>query len=154
MLKRQKRLTLPPWEGVFWGLLPLFERLRYHLRLMRTFIHYMLCLLIAALPLHGNAVAVMSCSADAMGAQAVMQHHVVAEAATAPEHAHCGHASTKQGGAHGSCSHCASCCVGASAPPAVPALCAPQTFSTIVSHIAEPAMTAYIPATLERPPRR
>lgn len=123
---------------------------------MRTFVHYMLCLLMAAFPLYGNAVAIMSCGANAMGTEAVMQqqNHVIAEAASAPDETHCGHAPAKQGGSHGKCSHCASCCVGASAPPVVPALYAPETFSSIVSHVAEPAMTAYIPATLERPPRR
>lgn len=60
----------------------------------------------------------------------------------------------QMGSAHGKCSHCASCCVGAAAPPAVPSEVLPATFSTFVALAVEPAMTAYIPAALERPPRR
>jgi len=55
-------------------------------------------------------------------------------------------------GAHGKCSHCASC-VGASAPPDVPSLVLPASLSGAGCVAAEPSMTAYIPATLERPPR-
>ena len=123
---------------------------------MRTLIHYMLCLLIAALPLQGEAVTIMSCSANGMNTQGVMaqQTHAIADAACAHHETHCGQGGAKQGAQHGKCSHCVSCCVGASAPPAVATLCVPVAFSAIVSHVAEPAMTAYIPATLERPPRR
>lgn len=66
---------------------------------------------------------------------------------------HCAPAKSDQAsGAHGKCSHCASC-VGASAPPGVPSLVLPATLSGTGFSAAEPAMTAYVPATLERPPR-
>lgn len=55
--------------------------------------------------------------------------------------------------AHSKCSSCASCCIGACAPPAdvpEPAL-QPQSEDSLVA--LEPAMTAHISATPERPPR-
>ncbi|WP_343731698.1 hypothetical protein [Duganella sp.] len=56
--------------------------------------------------------------------------------------------------AHGKCSQCASCCVGAAAPPAMDALLTPPPHATIAFAWLEPAMTAHVPAGLERPPRQ
>jgi hypothetical protein len=117
---------------------------------MRPLIRLLLWILIAALPLQASAVAFMSCGAAT--AQATTHHHA-AMAATAHK-AHCeqtnaGHLDAT----HGKCSHCASCCIGASAPPAVLAMVAPATFSTYAIAGVEPALAGHIPATLERPPR-
>jgi hypothetical protein len=125
-------------------------------KLMRLFVRYLLWILIAALPLQGGAVAFMSGNAER--AQVSTPTHRM-ESATGDTHAqmsheHCGDSSSKKTGlSHGKCPHCASCCVGAVAPPAVPAELASSTFSTFATSAGEPAMTAYIPATLERPPR-
>lgn len=120
---------------------------------MRPLVRLLLWILIAALPLQAGAVAFMSCGSAAAPSYPVEQHVVAGAAAT---HA----ARCAQDGkdhlpaAHGKCSHCASCCVGAAAPPALPSVVMPTIFSTFAGPAAEPAMTAYIPATLERPPRR
>lgn len=76
------------------------------------------------------------------------------DTAVAAHEEHCAQSGADHLGApHGKCSHCASCCVGAAAPPAVLSVLMPATFSTFAGSAVEPAMTAYIPATLERPPR-
>ncbi|RFP08133.1 MULTISPECIES: hypothetical protein [unclassified Duganella] len=110
---------------------------------MRPFIRFLLWILIAALPLQGTAVVLIPCATLTLPVQSVSQ----------PTE-HCAPAKSDQqtSGAHGKCSHCASC-VGASAPPAVPSLVLPASFSGAGFIAAEPSMTAYIPATLERPPR-
>lgn len=125
---------------------------------MRTFVRYLLWLLIAALPLQGGAVALMS--SGVVAAEARASSHGIAKVALDEDHPdahreHCHDGDNDQGASsHGKCSHCASCCVGAAAPPAAPSARLPATFSTFVAIAPEPAMTAYIPATLERPPRR
>ncbi len=100
----------------------------------------------AALPLQGTAVVLIPCAALTSTMLAAGQPAVQVE--------HCRPAKSDQqaSGAHGKCSHCASC-VGASAPPAVPSLVLPASDSGAGFIAAEPSMTAYIPATLERPPR-
>lgn len=111
---------------------------------MRPFIRLLLWILIAALPLQGAAAVVIPCIA-------AVQAQVASEPVAGAEH--CAPAkSDLASGAHGKCSHCASC-VGASAPPSVPVLVLPASLSGAGFVAPEPAMTAYIPATLERPPR-
>jgi hypothetical protein len=54
---------------------------------------------------------------------------------------------------HAKCPACASCCVGSAAPPArLPDFHAPSTASSPHASV-EAAMTSFVPATLERPPR-
>lgn len=116
---------------------------------MRPFIRFLLWILITALPLQGGAVALIPCHVVTTQMQMPMQ------LASQPQaHAeHCAPDKPEQASAaHGKCSHCASC-VGASAPPGVPALVLPAAFFGAAFVAPEPAMTAYIPATLERPPR-
>jgi hypothetical protein len=114
---------------------------------MRTLVRFLLWMLIAALPLQAGAAAVMPIAALTMPAPAPMAAHA----------GHC--ASAEAGktklpdGGHGKCNHCAGCCVGASAPPGAPAAALPAVYSRGGFSAGEPAMTAYIPATLERPPR-
>ncbi len=114
---------------------------------MRTLYRYLLWLLIAALPLQGGAAAFMSCVSLAHGTRQEQ----------GAQHAHCGQAKAGQADAaspHGKCSHCASCFAGSTAPPSVPVVALPATFSTFAFVAGEPAMNVHIPATLERPPRR
>lgn len=124
---------------------------------MRIFVRYLLWILIAALPLQGGAVAFMPCGTG-FGGVSSSSHHADVDAIEAHADAlqeHCDEGGTDQlGSSHGKCSYCASCCVGAVAPPSVPSEVLPATFSTFATVAVEPAMTAYIPATLERPPRR
>ena len=108
-------------------------------------------MLIVALPLQAGAAAVMPIAAMTMPAP-------MAVAAQPAVHAgHCASAeagkSKASAGEHGKCNHCACCCAGASAPPGVPAVVLPAAYSGSGFIAGEPAMTAYIPATLERPPR-
>lgn len=112
---------------------------------MRTLVRFLLWMLIAALPLQAVAAAVMPIAALTM---------------PAPVAAHAGHCASAEAGKskasaveHGKCNHCAGCCAGASAPPGVPAVTLPAVYSGSGISAGEPAMTAYIPATLERPPR-
>lgn len=94
----------------------------------------------------------MSCGSATTPTYSV-EHHS-GDAAAAHEE-HCAQSGADHLSApHGKCSHCASCCVGAAAPPAVPSVLMPTTFTTFAGSAVEPAMTAYVPATLERPPRR
>jgi len=110
---------------------------------MRPLIRLLLWILIAALPLQGLAAVFIPCVAA--------QAQVATQPAAGAQH--CAPAKSDQAsGAHGKCSHCASC-VGACAPPAVPVLVLPASLSDVRVVAPEPAMTAYIPATLERPPR-
>ncbi|MES2163381.1 MAG: hypothetical protein V4476_19680 [Pseudomonadota bacterium] len=113
---------------------------------MRLFIRFLLWMSIAALPLQGMAVVLISCAA------LPAQMQVAGQPAAQVEHCAPAKSDQQASGAHGKCSHCASC-VGASAPPAVPSLVLPAPVSGAGFIAADPAMTAYIPATLERPPR-
>jgi hypothetical protein len=127
---------------------------------MRVLIRLLLWILIAALPLQGGAVAFMSCDSGMAPSGAgttptySAEHHSGNATAAAHEE-HCAQSGTDHVSApHGKCSQCASCCIGAAAPPTVPSVLMPAAFTTFAGSAVEPAMTAYIPATLERPPRR
>jgi hypothetical protein len=115
---------------------------------MRIFVRFLLWMLIAALPLQAGAAAVMPIAALTTPAPTAAQPTV-----------HAGHCAAEAGkdkaaaGQHGKCNHCAGCCAGASAPPGVPAIALPEAYSGSGVGAGEPAMTAYIPATPERPPR-
>lgn len=124
---------------------------------MRLFVRYLLWILIVALPLQGGAAAFMSCGAQ-RAQVSTSTHHT--ESATRVAHAqmaqeHCDTSNPKKSAlSHGKCPHCASCCIGAAAPPAAPVDLSSDTFSTAATSAVEPSMTVYVPATLERPPRR
>ncbi len=116
---------------------------------MRTLVRFLLWMLIVALPLQAGAAAVMPIAALTMPAP------VAAQPA-----AHAGHCASAEAGKtkatlgeHGKCNHCAGCCAGASAPPGVPVVALQAVYSGSGFSAGEAAMTAYIPATLERPPR-
>ncbi len=119
---------------------------------MRPLIRLLLWILIAALPLQAGALAFMSCGPATAPSQAIAHDHEMA--ADSADEEHCEQPSAGHLDAtHGKCSHCASCCIGASAPPAVPSVIVPTVFSTYAACAAEALITGYIPATLERPPR-
>lgn len=140
---------------------------------MQTLVRYLLWMLIAALPLQGTAAAFMSGAgmdrdsaaragaemveavmADTMPATAPTAQTGMADELVAMHAAHCGEAMPEHGKAtHGKCSSCASCCVGACAPPQAVVLFSALPLARCAVLVAEPAMTAFIPATLERPPR-
>lgn len=143
---------------------------------MQTLVRYLLWMLIAALPLQGTAAAFMSgagiagmdldgaARAGATMVEAAQATTPAAIPATAPTtmadelvamHVqHCGEAMPDHGKAmHGKCSSCASCCLGACAPPQAVVLFLALPLARCAVLVAEPAMTAFIPATLERPPR-
>lgn len=144
---------------------------------MQTLVRYLLWMLIAALPLQGTAAAFMSGagmgrdSAARTGAEMVeaampaitsatmsaatpAAHTAMADELVAMHAAHCGEVMPEHGKAtHGKCSSCASCCLGACAPPQAVVLFLALPLARCAVLVAEPAMTAFIPATLERPPR-
>jgi hypothetical protein len=123
---------------------------------MRLFVRYMLWILIAVLPLQGGAVAFMSNAVERAQGTTLTHHMETVAGGTHAEMTpeHCDDSSPdKSGLSHGKCPHCASCCIGAVAPPAVPGHLPSDAFSTAATSTVEPSMTAYIPATLERPPR-
>lgn len=130
----------------------------------------LLCLLMAALPIQGLAAAVkascgpshhsavpsvMMADLDHHGMDAGDQHHDAAghsapDAAAA--NASADHAAAGKG-AHGYCSACAVCCVGAVAPPSVSLWISDHGGSETVVIPPASFATGYIPASPERPPR-
>lgn len=132
----------------------------------------LLWLLIAVLPIQGFAAAIQrSCSMGSMvvGAAAgtsVQDHSKNEHAAPvhmqhSSDHEACAEASSEsskkashgQGYKHGSCSACASCCVGAAAPPALLSFDFPSIFPEVRHASGLPAVVGFIPDSLERPPR-
>lgn len=130
---------------------------------------FLLWLLIAALPFQGFAAAVQaSCATTAHHASAQMTapaqsdaghehhaspaHHEDAASATgdAAEAEHSAVAKHQSS----SCSACASCCVGASAPPCLSISSLAYGSSQAVVSSPAPLVTGFIPAGLERPPKR
>lgn len=119
---------------------------------MRLLARLLLWIMIVALPLQGGATTLVASGSWTAPGQAIKHH--VADSPAATHADHCAKAAADPVNVpHGKCSHCASCCVGAAAPPSVPSLSMPTLCATIAESAIEPAMTAYIPATLERPPR-
>jgi hypothetical protein len=124
---------------------------------MQIVARYLLCILIAVLPMQGSAAAFMALAASQAGSGDVMAQQGHCDKVQAAQH----HASVDAdddagddaGNAHSKCSSCASCCIGACAPPVD--YSNPQLHPQLNdSHgLLEPAMTTFISATLERPPR-
>jgi hypothetical protein len=129
-------------------------------RVLKTFL---LWLLLAALPLQGIAAAVQaSCGPAAhdgaaeMTMQAKSHHH---EGDGAADSASVVAASSDGDSAdiqhkNSVCSACAACCVGAVAPPSISTLT--PAYSTSLPAVSSPAplVAGFIPAGLERPPKR
>lgn len=126
---------------------------------MRVLFHYLLIFVMSLLPLQGGAMAAVpaaSATAMAMEHHAHAAKHAVAEVAGTAPTADCCEGDeplATVSAAHAKCNASANCCVGAVAPPvAMTGLVNPSS-SLVVSALREPAMTAFIPPTLERPPR-
>lgn len=126
---------------------------------MRILVRYLLWILIAAIPLQGAAASFISCGigiplnlAAEISVTAQADGNEGGIASTHEEH--CGEPEPDEHeGVHIKCSTCASCGTGAVAPPGVPRLALPRFLSSFSFIAPEPAMTAFVPATLERPPR-
>ena len=123
---------------------------------MHIVARYLLWILIAVLPMQGSAAAFMALAASPAGrAQAAMQAGHCGQAKASGDHAVASSdAADEAGNMHAKCSSCASCCIGAYAPPfdTLNPVPPPQLNDALV--LREPAMTAFISATLERPPRQ
>lgn len=124
---------------------------------MRVLFHYLLVFVMTLLPLQGGAIAAMPAApAVAVEHHAHAAKQAVAVLADTASPAVCcegdePHATV--GTAHAKCNASANCCVGAVAPPVAMNGLANSTSSMVVRSSVEPAMTAFIPPTLERPPR-
>ncbi|MGB7479400.1 MAG: hypothetical protein WA924_03670 [Burkholderiaceae bacterium] len=138
----------------------------------RTLQTLLLLLVMASLPLQSVAAAWrLACGPD-HAQQAVMagdRHGDDAQVAADHPHRHADHAPSAAGTIdasaadhapvpdlhpHSTCSTCASCCPGTAAPPPVPGpapIYAHPVFSTLPS---SPLLAGFIPAGLERPPKR
>ena len=132
----------------------------------RAFKTLLLWLLMAALPLQGFAAAMPSNCGSAHHGLAVTEahhhdgmtehshdgagtHHSASDSAVKANHSP-GASHEHQ---HSSCSTCAACCVGASAPPSsfpmTPAYGSSESFAISQA----PLVAGFIPAGLERPPK-
>jgi hypothetical protein len=141
--------------------------MRYHTDDMRKFFRYLLWILIVAVPLQGGAVAFNSYGmATRTGYTLASEAKGVETQKATPQADHCEHdagaavaeqgskaVSNTHGVTHSKCGACASCSVGACAPPLVHKALMPRFLSTFVDIAAEPSITGFIPPTLERPPR-
>lgn len=122
---------------------------------------YLLTILIVVLPLQGSAAIVMSYGAGTAMAHSMQDMQATSHAASDAMSAmltegHCSHEAMperKAKSAHMKCNASVNCCVGAVAPPSALAKLPTQFLSTEAQAAGEPAMTVFIPPTLERPPR-
>jgi hypothetical protein len=121
---------------------------------MRIVARYLLWILIAVLPMQGSAAAFMALAASTDAPAAAMAQEGHCDKAVAGRHHGLGSDDADAADAHSTCSSCASCCIGACAPPADHVTPVPHFQPNGSLALPEPAMTAYIPATLERPPRQ
>lgn len=149
----QISLDLPPM-GTFTlgGMAPSPALFRF--ASMKPFFRYLLWILIAVLPLQGSAAAMLSCSVkmaamhpDSQGREC---HKPAAQLAAQDETPG---SKPALADVHGKCSSCASCCLGASAPPSAQRQTPPQHVVRCADTGKDPSMTAFFPPALERPPR-
>ncbi|PQO98639.1 hypothetical protein C5614_11175 [Massilia phosphatilytica] len=120
----------------------------------RLFFRLFLWLSITVLSLQGGAaMAIGQAEAPAHATMAMADHahhHMVSPGGA--DHC-CESGARTQAASHAKCPACASCCVGGAAPPArLPDFHVPSTASSPHAGV-EAAMTSFVPATLERPPR-
>lgn len=128
--------------------------LRYHVWTMRSFFRLLLWLSMTVLSFQGSAAMAAGQSDRPAHETTVMVGHQHHQTAGQTDTEHCGKSGSKAAvSLHAKCAACASCCVGATAPPALlPTFHAPL-FTSSLHAIAEAAMTSFVPSTLERPPR-
>jgi hypothetical protein len=120
---------------------------------MRLLFRFLLSLSITVLSLQGSAAMSMGYSKGNVHETVVTprhEHHRTAELHV-PEHRK--HGSNVVASLHAKCPACASCCIGSAPPPALlPSFYPPGQASSPHAN-SEVAMTSFISATLERPPR-
>lgn len=135
----------------------------YTYKMNRVFKTFLLWLLIVALPLQGFAAAVQTpCGPMAhhdsseMVMQAQAHHHESDNAAGSMTVAAAKSSGASSDAKHKSafCSACATCCVGAVAPPSASLLTPVYSSSLPVISSPSPLVSGFIPAGLERPPKR
>jgi hypothetical protein len=128
--------------------------LRYHEKIMHMFFRLLLWLSITVLSLQGGAaMAVGQAEASAHESVATTghRHHQAAEQSDTE---HCSKPGAKAAASpHAKCATCASCCVGAAAPPALPSTLETPSLASVLHALPEAAMTSFVPSTIERPPR-
>lgn len=139
---------------------------------MKPFLRTLLLwLLIAALPIQGMAAAIQATCASEHQGNAIMMmapdhhHDMAAHGHDHDDHQHVaqaddtsdasGHSSNEPDAhKHSTCSACASCCVGAVAPPSA-AVQTPDYDNSDSIFMSLAALAAgFIPSSLERPPKR
>jgi hypothetical protein len=120
----------------------------------RLFFRLVLWLSITVLSLQGGAaMAIGQAEAPAHATMAMARHahhHVASE--SREDHC-CASGAKTPAASHAKCPTCASCCCGSAAPPArLPDFHMPSPACSPHAGV-ETAMTSFVPATLERPPR-
>lgn len=129
----------------------------------RVFKTFLLWLLLAALPLQGIAAAIqtscgpMSHHDSAETVVVAQSHHHEGDGAASPAKVVLAKATgnaTDVKHANSSCSACAVCCVGAVAPPSASILTPAYSKTLPVVISPSPLVVGFIPAGLERPPKR
>jgi hypothetical protein len=118
--------------------------MRYDAITMRVVFRFLLWLSITVLSLQGGA-AMAAGHEMAAPKPAVSDHCKPAKPASASP--------ASASPAHAKCAACADCCIGASAPPALPPGFHVPSLAAALHALPEAAITSFIPATLERPPR-
>jgi len=122
---------------------------------MRVFFRFLLWLSITVLSFQGGAAMAFGQPEKAVPETTIMADHQQHQAVDNDDQDHCSEVGSKNvTSSHAKCTACASCCVGASAPPALlPTHHLPLLASSLRA-VADTPMTSVVPAALERPPRR
>jgi hypothetical protein len=121
---------------------------------MRLFFRFLLWLSMTVLPFQGSTAMAIGQSAQVGYGTAVMADHQQHPAAERTGGEHCTQGDSKATtSSHAKCGDCASCSVGAVAPPALLPPLHVLPLASSLHPIEEAAMTSIVPAGLERPPR-
>lgn len=170
-LSGRKSLDLPPVGSfrILASVLKAITRGKINRKMNRFLKTLLLWLLLAALPLQGMAAALQTAcgpternGSSGTAASMPSHHHHdgdtghahVADGDTASESPTSSDKSSDAGHTHSGCSACASCCVGAAAPPSTLDLPAVHGDSLPVVISPIPLVAGVVPGGLERPPRR
>lgn len=121
---------------------------------MRLFFRLFLWLSITVLSLQGGAaMAVTQLDKTAHQTSVAAGCHHQASAHMVGEHCHKAD-QQHAGSSHAKCATCPACCGGAAAPPAPPPAFHSPSLVFSVHDMPEATMSSFVPATLDRPPRR
>jgi hypothetical protein len=127
--------------------------LRYHVYTMRLLFRFLLWLSITVLSLQGSAAMTMGHAEGDMRGMVVRPCHEHHRSAELRVLAHRKHSPDVVASLHAKCPACASCCIGTAPPPALLPNFYPPARATLPHANSDVAMTSFISATLERPPR-